>query len=167
MQSLLYTMSSDRDPLTALGRLEDGGFRRLAARLALLRAYVRYREREGCSDAQAQDDVADAYKDGTADVPDWTYDVYDSVTARTLRRWTNQFREEGLSGLIDRHGRRSQRSYDSYFGAGSELRKIALYYIADHPDCTSTELREELARHVDKDDLPTLRTVQRFLSKMS
>ncbi len=160
-------MSSDRDPLSALGELEDGGFRRLTARLALLRAYARHRDDEGLSDAQAQDDIAEAYEEGAADVPGWTYDVYDSVTARTLRRWAGQFREEGLSGLIDRHGRRSQRSYDSYFGAGSELRKIALYYIADHPDCTSTELREELARHVDEDDLPTLRTVQRFLSKMS
>ncbi|MFO8099724.1 MAG: helix-turn-helix domain-containing protein [Salinibacter sp.] len=160
-------MSSDRDPLTALGRLEDGGFRRLAARLALLRAYVRYREREGCSDAQAQDDIAAAYERHAASVPDWTYDVYDSVTARTLRRWANEFQEDGLPGLIDRHGRRSRRSYESYFGPGSELRKIALYYIADHPECTSTELRDELAQHVDEDELPTLRTVQRFLSKMS
>ncbi|MFP4228176.1 MAG: helix-turn-helix domain-containing protein [Salinivenus sp.] len=160
-------MSSDSDPLTALGRLEAGGFRRLAARLALLRAYARHRDDEGLSDAQAQDDIAAAYEQGTAGVDDWVYEVYDSVTARTLRRWANQFREEGLSGLIDRHGRRSRRSYDSYFGPGSELRKIALYYIADHPDCTSTELRDELARHVGDNELPTLRTVQRFLSKMA
>jgi hypothetical protein len=159
-------MSSDRDPLNALGQLETGGFRRLMARLALLRAYARHRDEEGLSDAQAQDDIADAYENGTADVPGWTYDVYDSVTARTLRRWAQQLRDDGFSGLIDRHGRRSQRSYDSYFGPGSELRKIALYYIADHPDCTSTELRDELAQHVDEDELPTLRTVQRFLSKM-
>lgn len=160
-------MSSDHDPLTALAELEDGSFRRLMARLALLRAYARHRDEEGLSDAQAQDDIAEAYEHGTADVPDWTHDVYDSVTARTLRRWAGQFRDDGLPGLIDRHGRRSQRSYDSYFGPGSELRKIALYYIADHPDCTSTDLREELAQHVDEDELPTLRTVQRFLSKMS
>lgn len=159
-------MSSDPDPLAALGQVDDGSFRRLTARLALLRAYARHRDEEGLSDAQAQDEIAEAYENGAADVPDWTYDVYDSVTARTLRRWASQFRDDGLPGLIDRHGRRSERSYDSYFGAGSELRKIALYYIADHPDCTSTELRDELAQHVDEDDLPTLRTVQRFLSKM-
>ena len=160
-------MSSSRSPLSALGQLEDGAFRRLAARLALLRAYARHRDEESLSDAQAQDDIAAAYDQRAAGVPGWVYDVYDSVTARTLRRWANQFRDDGLPGLIDRHGRRSERSYDSYFGAGSELRKIALYYIADHPDCTSTELREELARHVDEEELPTRRTVQRFLSKMS
>ncbi len=154
------------DPIRLLSQLEEGGFRRLAARLALLRVYARYRETEGLSDAQAQDEVAEAYEQRTADVDDWVYDVYDSVTARTLRRWAQQLRDDGLQGLVDRHGRRSERSYESYFGAGSELRKIALYYIADHPDCTSTELLEELAQHVDEDELPTRRTVQRFLRKM-
>jgi transposase len=154
------------DPLQRLARLEAGGFRRLAARLALLRAYARHREEESLSDAQAQEDVATAFDRRTVAVDDWVYDVYDSVTARTLRRWARQFREDGLQGLIDHHGRRSERSYDSYFGAGSELRKIALHYLADHPDCTSTELLEELARHVDDEELPTRRTVQRFLQKM-
>jgi hypothetical protein len=154
------------EALRQLARLEAGGFRRLAARLALLRAYARRREEESLSDAQAQEDIADAYEQRSAPVDDWVYDVYDSVTARTLRRWAQQFRDDGLQGLIDKHGRRSERSYESYFGTGSELRKIALYYIADHPDCTSTELLEELAEHVDADDLPTRRTVQRFLRKM-
>jgi hypothetical protein len=156
----------DDDLLRELGQLEEGGFRRLAARLALLRAYARHRDEESLSDAQAQEDTAEAFERGIAAVDDWVYDVYDSVTARTLRRWAQQFRDEGLQGLIDRHGRRSERSYESYFGAGSELRKIALYYIADHPDCTSTELLDELAEHVDEDELPTRRTVQRFLRKM-
>ncbi len=154
------------DPLRRLGRLEEGGFRRLAARLALLRAYARRRDTEGLSDAQAQAAIAEAFEQRTAAVDDWVYDVYESVTARTLRRWAQQFREEGLEGLIDKHGRRSKRSYESYFGAGSELRKIALHYLADHPDCTSTELLDELAQHVDDDALPTRRTVQRFLKKM-
>ena len=154
------------DPLRQLAGLEDGGFRRLAARLALLRAYARHREEESLSDAQAQDDIAEAYERHTAAVDDWVYDVYDSVTARTLRRWAQQFRNDGLQGLIDRHGRRSERSYESYFGAGSELRTVALHYLADHPDCTSTELLEELAEHVDEDELPTRRTTQRFLRKM-
>ncbi|WP_263840786.1 helix-turn-helix domain-containing protein [Salinibacter sp.] len=154
------------DPLRRLGRLEEGGFRRLAARLALLRACARRRDTEGLSDAQAQAAIAEAFDQRTAAVDDWVYDVYESVTARTLRRWAQQFREEGLEGLIDKHGRRSKRSYESYFGAGSELRKIALHYLADHPDCTSTELLDELAQHVDDDALPTRRTVQRFLKKM-
>jgi hypothetical protein len=154
------------DLLRELGQLEEGGFRRLAARLALLRAYARHRDEESLSDAQAQEDTAEAFDRRTVAVDDWVYDVYDSVTARTLRRWAQQFRDDGLQGLIDRHGRRSERSYESYFGAGSELRKIALYYIADHPDCTSTELLDELAEHVDEEELPTRRTVQRFLKKM-
>lgn len=155
-------MSSSSSPLSALGQLEDGGFRRLA----LLRAYARHREEESLSDAQAQDDIADAYDRRAAGVDDWVYDVYESVTARTLRRWAQQFRNEGLQGLINRHGRRSERSYESYFGAGSELRTVALHYLADHPDCTSTELLEELSQHVDEQELPTRRTVQRFLRKM-
>ncbi|WP_118829771.1 helix-turn-helix domain-containing protein [Salinibacter ruber] len=150
------------DPLRRLGRLEEGGFRRLA----LLRAYARRRDTEGLSDAQAQAAIAEAFDQRTAAVDAWVYDVYESVTARTLRRWAQQFREEGLQGLIDKHGRRSERSYESYFGAGSELRKVALHYLADHPDCTSTELLDELAQHVDDDALPTRRTVQRFLRKM-
>jgi len=154
------------DPLRQLAGLEEGGFRRLAARLALLRAYARHREEESLSDAQAQEDTAEAFDNRTAAVDQWVYDVYDSVTARTLRRWAQQFRDDGLQGLIDHHGRRSERSYESYFGAGSELRKVALYYIADHPDCTSTELLDELSEHVEEDELPTRRTVQRFLKKM-
>lgn len=158
--------SMSDDSLRLLAQLEEGGFRRLAARLALLRAYARRREREGLSHTEAQEKTAEAFDQHTAAVDAWVYDVYDSVTARTLRRWANQFREEGLAGLVDRHGRRSQRSCESYFGTGSELRKVALHYIADHPDCTSTELLEELARHVDEENLPTRRTVQRFLRKM-
>ncbi len=154
------------DPLRRLGRLEEGGFRRPAARLALLRAYARRRDTEGPSDAQAQAAIAEAFDQRTASVDEWVYDVYESVTARTLRRWAQQFREEGLRGLIDKHGRRSERSYESYFGAGSELRKVALHYLADHPDCTSTELLDALAQHVDDDALPTRRTVQRFPRKM-
>jgi len=154
------------DSLRLLAQLKRGGFRRLAARLALLRAYARRHETEGLSDAQAQEEVAEAFEQRTAAVDDWVYNVYDSVTARTLRRWAQQFRDDGLQGLIDRHGRRSERSYESYFGAGSELRTVALHYLADHPDCTSTELLDELAQHVDEEALPTRRTVQRFLKKM-
>ncbi|WP_103030217.1 helix-turn-helix domain-containing protein [Salinibacter altiplanensis] len=154
------------DSLRQLGRLEEGGFRRLAARLALLRAYAHHRENESLSGVQAQEETAEAFDERTAAVDDWVYDVYDSVTARTLRRWARQFRDDGLQGLIDRHGRRSERSYDSYFGAGSELRKVALHYLADHPDCTSTELLDALAEHVDEEELPTRRTVQRFLQKV-
>lgn len=154
------------DTLDLLANLEDGGFRRLIARLAILRAYARHREANHLSDARAQEEVAEAFSEKQLDVDDWVYAVYDSVTGRTLRRWEQQLRDGGLETLVDRHGRRSQRSYDSYFGPDSELRKIALHYIADHPDCTGPELRDELAEHVSGDDLPDVRTVQRFLGKM-
>lgn len=154
------------DTLALIAELEDGGFRRLIARLAILRAYVQHREAHHLSDARAQEEIADAFSAREATLDDWVYDVYDSVTGRTLRRWENLLIDEGLAGLVDSHGRRSRRSYDSYFGTGSELRKIAFHYLADHPDCTGTELHDELARHVDDGDLPDLRTVQRFLSKM-
>ncbi len=159
-------MAQRDDTLELIAELEDGGFRRLIARLAILRAYVQHREANHLSDARAQEDIADAFSARETDLDDWVYAVYDSVTGRTLRRWESEVAEHGLSGLVDSHGRRSRRSYESYFGAGSELRKIAFHYLADHPDCTGTELHDELAAQVDGDDLPDLRTVQRFLSKM-
>ncbi len=159
-------MPHNDDTLELIAGLEEGGFRRLLARLAILRAYVQHREANHLSDARAQEEVAEAFSARNVDVDDWVYDVYDSVTGRTLRRWENLAKEDGLAGLIDSHGRRSRRSYESYFGAGSELRKVALHYFADHPECTGTELHDELARHFDGDNLPDVRTVQRFLSKM-
>ena len=159
-------MPHNDDTLELITRLEDGGFRRLLARLAILRAYVQHREANHLSDARAQEEIAEAFSARNADIDDWVYDVYDSITGRTLRRWENLVSEDGLVGLTDSHGRRSRRSYDSYFGSGSELRKVALHYYADHPDCTGTELHDELAQHVDREDLPDVRTVQRFLSKM-
>lgn len=159
-------MPGTDDTLNLIAELEDSGFRRLLARLAILRAYVQHREANHLSDARAQEEIADAFGARNVDIDDWVYAVYDSVTGRTLRRWENQLLDGGLAGLTDRHGRRSRRSYDSYFGAGTELRKVALHYFADHPNCTGTELHEELAQHVDNGDLPDLRTVQRFLGKM-
>lgn len=157
---------SNENLLDLIANLEDGGFRRLIARLAILRAYVQHREANHLSDARAQEEIAEAFSARETTLDDWVYDVYDSVTGRTLRRWENQLLKNGLAGLVDSHGRRSQRSYDSYFGSGSELRKEALHYYADHPDCTGTELHEELAQHFEGEDLPDLRTVQRFLGKM-
>jgi hypothetical protein len=159
-------MPRTNDTLDLIAELEDGGFRRLIARLAILRAYVQHREANHLSDARAQEEIADAFGARETDLDEWVYAVYDSVTGRTLRRWENELRDNGLAGLIDSHGRRSRRSYESYFGAGSELRKVAFHYLADHPDCTGTELHDELAAQVDAEDLPDLRTVQRFLSKM-
>jgi len=159
-------MVQQDDTLELIAELEDGGFRRLIARLAILRAYVQHREANHLSDARAQEEIADAFSAQETDLDEWVYAVYDSVTGRTLRRWENELLENGLPGLTDRHGRRSRRSYDSYFSAGSELRKVAFHYLADHPDCTGTELHDELAAQVDGEDVPDLRTVQRFLSKM-
>jgi DNA-binding transcriptional ArsR family regulator len=159
-------MTQTNETLELIAELEDGGFRRLVARLAILRAYAQHREANHLSDARAQEEIADAFSARETDLDEWVYAVYDSVTGRTLRRWENELLENGLVGLTDRHGRRSRRSYDSYFGAGSELRKIAFHYLADHPECTGPELHDELAAQVDGEDLPDLRTVQRFLSKM-
>lgn len=160
------SMSDPDGVLNLLTELEDSGFRRLMARLAILRAYVRYRDANHLSDARAQEEVAEAFSAREADLDDWVYGVYDSVTGRTLRRWENQLKEGGIAELTDSHGRRSRRSYDSYFGDGSEMRKVALHFYADHPDCTSTELLDELRHHFAENELPNLRTVQRFLGRM-
>ena len=158
-------MSDRTDVTTLLAGLEPSGLQRLQARLVLLHAYLRTRDAEGLSDRQALEQVAAQFNAGTAEVDDWVYDVYDSVSGRTLRRWAERLKEGGLVGLTDDYGKRSERTYRSYFDPGSPLRKVALHYLADHPDCTASQVMDELQRHVDGDDLPDLRTVQRFLEK--
>ena len=146
--------------------LEDGAARRLWARLALLRAYVRHRETNHLSDRQAQEEVAEQVAEQRAEGLDaWVYKTYGSVSGRTLRRWEERLREGGLVGLSDDHGQRSARSYASYFDPGTEMRRRALYFLADHPGCTSTDLLNDLAEHFAADELPDRRTVQRFLQK--
>lgn len=152
--------------LDVLAALDDGAAQRLLARLALLRAYVRHRDAHHLSDRQAQEDVAEMVAGRMADGLDpWVYDVYDTVSGRTLRRWEERLAEGGLAGLSDDHGQRSARSYASYFDPGTEMRRRALYFLADHPGCTSTELLNDLGRHFSEDELPDRRTVQRFLQK--
>ena len=158
-------MSRENDLLETLAGLEPAAFRRLLARLALLQAYARYRNVLGLSDLRAQEDVAEQYANREVEVDDWVYEAYSSVTGRTLRRWEERVKQSGLAGLTDAYGKRSERDYGSYFGPASEMRKVALYFLADHPDCTSTQVLEELQRRFGEDEAPDLRTVQRFLQK--
>ena len=148
-----------------LAELEDSAFHRLQARLALLRAYVRHRAQHHLSDARAQEEIAEQFSQRALEVAPWVYDVYDSLSGRTLRRWEKQFEDGGLGKLIDRQGSRSRRSYTGYFDRGTELRKAAFHYLADHPDCTASDLMAELARHFPEEELPDLRTTQRFLAR--
>ena len=158
-------MSQENDLLETLAGLEPPAFRRLLARLALLQAYARYRSSFGLSDLRAQEDVAERYASREVDVDDWVYEAYGSVTGRTLRRWEERIRQSGLVGLTDAYGKRSERDYNSYFGPASEMRKVALYFLADHPDCTSTDVLRELQDRFGENEAPDLRTVQRFLQK--
>ena len=158
-------MNRKDDLLETLAELEPAAFRRLLARLALLHAYARYRNVNSLSDLRAQEDVADRYGAREVEVDDWVYDAYDSVTGRTLRRWEERVKQGGLIGLTDAYGKRSERDYSSYFGPASEMRKVALYFLADHPDCTSTQVLTELQQRFGEEDAPDLRTVQRFLQK--
>lgn len=157
----------DSSLLKALAGLEPSAFRRLQARLAILRAYVRHRERHHLSDAQAQDDISEQFSEQTLEIPRWVYDEYDSVSGRTLRRWEKQAEADGLEGLVDSHGRRSSRTYSSYFDPGTEMHRTALHFLADHPGCTAPDLLEELRRHFSEEALPDLRTVQRFLARIN
>ncbi len=159
-------MPDTDDALETLAALEATAFHRLLARLALLRAYARHRDANHLSDAAAQEEVAAQFAARTLEVEPWVYDVYDTVSGRTLRRWEERFQEERLAGLADDHGRRS-RAYASYFDPGTEMRKRALYFLADHPGGTSADLLDELRRHFAADELPDRRTVQRFLAKMT
>lgn len=159
-------MSDKETTLKALADLEPTAFQRLLARLSILRAYVRHRETHRLSDAQAQEDITERLSKREAEVEPWVHETYDGVSGRTLRRWEERFLEGGLVGLADDHGRRSERSYASYFDPGTEMRKIALYFLADHPECTSTDLLDELHQHFAEEELPDRRTVQRFLAKM-
>lgn len=160
-------MAETASPAQTLSALEKAAFRRLAARLALVRAYLRHKEEYHLSDARAQEEVAERFAARAAEVDEWVYEVYDNVSGRTLRRWAERLDEGGLAGLADDHGPRSQRTYASYFDPGTEMRKRALYFLADHPRCTSAELLGELRNHFDEADLPDRRTVQRFLKKMA
>lgn len=160
-------MPDDDALLQSVADLEATAFRRLQARLALLRAYARHRDEHQLSDSRAQEVTAKQYDRREVDVPSWVYDVYDSLSARTLRRWEKQLEKDGLAGLIDSHGRRSRRAYTSYFDPGTEMRRVVLHYLADHPDCTASDVMDELQRHFDETELPDLRTTQRFLSRMS
>ena len=158
-------MSRNNNLLETLADLEPAAFRRLLARLALLHAYTRYRNLNSLSDLRAQEDVADQYGDRGVEVDGWVYDAYRSITGRTLRRWEERVKQGGIVGLTDAYGKRSERDYSSYFGPSSEMRKVALYFLADNPDCTSTQVLTELQKQFGEEEAPDLRTVQRFLQK--
>lgn len=149
-----------------LAGLEIAGLRRLIGRVSLLHAVMRYRAMEGVSDRQALETLAEQFNSGEAPVEPWVYEVYASVSGRTLRRWKERLDEGGLIGLSDDYGTRSERTYASYFDTGSPLRKVALHHLADHPDCTAGDLLAELRRQFADSELPDLRTVQRFLGRL-
>ncbi len=160
-------MPETEDTLATLAGLEDAGFHRLQARLAILRAYAQHRAEHGLSDAAAQEEAARRYAARALEVAPWVYDAYATFSGRTLRRWEERLLAGGLQGLSDDHGPRSGRTYASYFDPGTELRKAALHFLADHPGCTSTDLLGELERRFPPEDVPDRRTVQRFLARMT
>lgn len=146
--------------------LEDAAFERLVARLSLLHQYYRLREQTGASTRKALETLAQQFNNGEAPVDMRVYAVYDKVSGRTMRRWAERLEEGGLIGLSDDYGKRSERTYASYFDPGSPLRKVAMHHLADHPDCTAAEMLSMLREQMPKAELPDLRTVQRFLTKM-
>ncbi len=149
-----------------LAGLEDAAFERLVARLTLLHQYLRLREQTGLSTRQALEAVAEQFNNREANIDAKLYAVYESVSGRTLRRWADRLEEGGLAGLTDDYGKRSERTYASYFDPGSPLRKAALHHFADHPECTASEILAALREQMPNEELPDLRTVQRFLTKL-
>lgn len=158
-------MAEDVSTTAYIANIEEAGFRRMMARLALLHAVLRHQATQQLSDRQALEDVAALFNRREAPVAAWVYDCYDSVSGRTLRRWKERLDAGGLIGLSDDYGKRSERTYTSYFDPGSPHRKIALHHLADHPGCTASDVLEEMRRQLPESELPDLRTVQRFMEK--
>jgi hypothetical protein len=155
------------EALAAFNRLPPAQRDRARAREWCLRAWRQFGQAHGVPSAAAAESFCRALAMCEVPVPDHVRAHLPvrhgsfTLSARTLHRWWQTYREHGIAGLATGYGNRDGQSR---FDTSGELRLFVLGLMAEHPHITGKRVMEvleatkpELARQV------SVRSLQRWM----
>jgi putative transposase len=136
---------------------------RADARMDALVALETYARTANLSISAALDPFCGAYARGEIAMPEQTRVVLGAtISAPTLRRWRDTLRQDGAAALAGDYG---NRSGCGVLDSDAELHALATAMLIEHPHASARAVMRALsARNRDR-ALPTLRTLQRFISR--
>ncbi|MFW6027452.1 MAG: Mu transposase C-terminal domain-containing protein, partial [bacterium] len=141
------------------------------ARENVVQAFLRCQRREGLSQREALQSFPDLYAAGEAGVSPDTRIQIPKVSGPTVKRWLRDYKARGLAGLAPRYG---NRAGDGKIDRDGEVKTFVVGMLMQFPHASAAHIRAGLeARFPDGEplpggdyrDLPTLRTLQRWIGQ--
>lgn len=157
------------DGLAQFAALSDGDKKRRALmRKYLIEIYWEHFRKRGGSREAAREHIAQAVNSGEIAVPfeylDYLpqYNGTRTLSEATLRRWEADYRNEGIWGLVDKHGHRKGKSE---IETTPELYKTVLGCMLKHPHITPKKIKQYLAADFPHLDIVSEKSIGRFKTK--
>lgn len=143
--------------------LSTAAQQRLDAKLAILSAFEQYHQASGLAIDQAEIQFAAAYAAGDVAVDDATRAAIDRFSARSLRRWRNGVKKEGLTRLAGSYGNRKNTGK---IDTQPAVRDLVIGMLVAKPHARASHVMQALrARLAGQCELPSLRSLERWMAE--
>lgn len=143
--------------------LSEKRLAKMEAQAAVVRALQVWRRTSGLGVERALLTFCAQYSEGAVEVPAWVRDRIRRVSKNALRDWERAFLAHGLAGLAPNYG---ARGGTGLLDTDQTLQQFVLGLMAEAPHVRAKTVHEGLkARFKGRDDLPSLRSVQRFVAR--
>jgi len=140
--------------------LNETAQRRIDAKLAILSALERYHQAGNLPIDKAEEQFAEQYTAGGGALDESVHELIREVSARTLRRWRNDMKRDGLTRLAGGYGNRK--------GAGKidtqpAVRDLIVGLLVAKPHARASHVMQALHARFAEADLPSLRSIERWM----
>lgn len=141
--------------------LNETAQRRIDAKLAILGALERYHQASALPIDKAEEQFAQQYSAGRIALDDAVHELISEVSARTLRRWRNDMKRDGLTRLAGGYGNRK--------GAGKidsqpAVRDLIVGLLVAKPHARASHVMQALRARFADAELPSLRSIERWMA---
>ena len=136
---------------------------RAEARAWLLQRWDEYAREWGTVPGACADEFGDAYQAGRIEIPEehqcW---LPRCLSKRTLFRWRQAYREQGIYGLVSQYGNRRGRDRIS---TTPELQSVILGAMYDNPEITPRRIKEYLVAAYPHLNIVSERAIGRWMAR--
>lgn len=145
--------------LAEYAHIEGRAKSRIDAKLEILEAFKEFQKSLGFANTRARYIFAEKYNAGEVNLPDWVSRTIISVSACTLRNWTEVLADKGVSGLAGKYGcRKGTGIIDTNEAVKNYI--LGAIYETPHVSCKNI-MRGLRARFKEsRECLPSYRTLQ-------
>ena len=149
--------------LAKLAKLDDAARIRAQARLTMLTLYDRFCDHySGSNIKKTRAAFCDAYNSGQIQADDWLVEALPSVCANSIVNWRRTLNRDGAAALAGARG--AHRKGKSVIEQNAEIKALILGMLHQSPHVSAKLIMRALRARHSEEDLPSYRTVQRFLS---